>query len=213
MRLLCGWSSFRRHEQNNGQALLEDLERMNLFLIPLDDERRWYRYHHLFADVVNQRLKQLFPQQLSKLHRRASHWYEQNAMIAEATHHAILAGDQARAAQLVEQNGCSLLMRGEGFTLLKWVESVVPYTHKHPWLSILKAWGLALTGHLDQVEPTLRTAEGLFSPLDPAIEAKIMLGSIAAVRAYMANLHGETQLAANYAHGALEYLPVSNEFS
>jgi LuxR family maltose regulon positive regulatory protein len=200
-------------EQNNGQAILEDLERMNLFLIPLDDERRWYRYHHLFAEVVNQRLKHLFPRKLPELHRRASHWYEQNAMIAEATHHAIIAGDQARAAQLVEQNGCSLLMRGEGFTLLKWVESVVPYTQTHPWLSILKAWGLALTGHLDQVEPTLRTAEGLFSPLDPAIEAKIMLGSIAAVRAHMANLHGETQLAANYAHGALEYLPVSNEFS
>jgi LuxR family maltose regulon positive regulatory protein len=200
-------------EQTNGQAMLEYLDHMKLFLIPLDDERRWYRYHHLFADVVNQRLKHLFPQQLPELHRRASHWFEQNGMVAEATHHAIMAGDQARAAQLVEQNGCSLLMRGEGFTLLKWVESVAPYTHTHPWLSILKAWGLALTGHLDQVEPTLRTAEGLFSPLEPAIEAKIMLGSIAAVRAYMANLHGETQLAANYALGALEYLPVSNDFS
>ena len=63
------------------------------------------------------------------------------------------------------------------------------------------------------MEPTLQTAEGLFSPLDPAIEAKIMLGSIAAVRAFMANLHGEAQLAADYAHGALEYLPVSNDFS
>jgi LuxR family maltose regulon positive regulatory protein len=200
-------------EQTNGQAMLEDLERMNLFLLPLDDERHWYRYHHLFAEVVNLRLTHLFPQQLPELHNRASHWYEQNSMISEATHHAIMSGNQARAAQLVEQNGCSLLMRGEGFTLLKWVESVVPYTHTHPWLSILKAWGLALTGHLDQVEPTLQTAEGLFSPLDPAVEAKIMLGSIAAVRAYIANLHGEAQLAADYAQGALEYLPVSNDFS
>ncbi len=197
----------------DGQAMLEALEAMNLFVIPLDDRRQWYRYHHLFADVVNIRLKHLFPQQLPELHNRASQWYEQNAMITEATHHAILAGNQARAAQLVEQNGCSLLMRGEGYTLLKWVESVAPYTHTHPWLAILKAWGLALTGHLDQVEPNLRTAEGLFSPLDPAIEAKIMLGSIAAVRAYMANLHGEAHRAADYAQGALEYLPVSNDFS
>ncbi len=200
-------------EQNNGQAMLADLERMNMFLIRLDDERRWYRYHHLFADVVNLRQKHLFPQQLPELHRRASYWYEQNAMIPEATYHAIMAGNQARAAQLVEQNGCSLLMRGEGFTLLKWVESVGSYTQTHPWLSILKAWGLALTGHLDQVEPALQTAEGLFSPLETSIEAKIMLGSIAAVRAFMANQHGEAQLAADYARGALEYLPTSNDFS
>jgi LuxR family maltose regulon positive regulatory protein len=198
---------------DDGQAMLETLEAMNLFVIPLDDRRQWYRYHHLFTDVVNLRLKNLFPQQLPELHRRASDWYEQNAMISEATHHAIMAGNQARAAQLVEQNGCSLLMRGEGFTLLKWVESVAPYTLTHPWLSILKAWGLALTGHLDQVEPTLQTAEGLFSPLEPTIESKIMLGSIAAVRAFMANLHGEAQLAEDYAHGALEYLPVNNDFS
>ena len=197
----------------NGQAMLEALEAMNLFVIPLDEMRQWYRYHHLFADVVNLRLKHLFPERLPELHRRASGWYEQNAMISEATHHAIMAGNQAQAAELVEQNGCSLLMRGEGFTLLKWVESVAPFTHTHPWLSILKAWGLALTGHLDQVEPTLRTTEGLFSPLDPAIEAKIMLGSTAAVRAFVANQHGEAQLAADYAHGALEYLPVSNDFS
>jgi LuxR family maltose regulon positive regulatory protein len=198
---------------DNGQAMLEALEAMNLFVIPLDERRQWYRYHHLFAEVVNLCLKHLFPQQLPELHRRASQWYEQNAMISEATHHAIMAGNQARAAQLVEQNGCSLLMRGEGFTLLKWVESVMPYTRTHPWLSILKAWGLALTGHLDQVEPALQAAEALFSPLEPAIEAKIMLGSIAAVRAFMANLHGEARLAADYAHGALEYLPVSNDFS
>jgi LuxR family maltose regulon positive regulatory protein len=197
----------------NGQAMLEALEAKNLFVIPLDDRRQWYRYHHLFADMVNLRLNHLYPQEVSELHSRASQWYEQNGMISEATHHAIMGGNKALAAQLVEQNGCSLLMRGEGFTLLKWVESVAPYTHTHPWLLILKAWGLALTGSLDQVEPTLRMAEGLFSPLETSFEAKIMLGSIAAVRAHIANQHEETQLAADYAHRALEYLPVSNDFS
>ncbi|HSF79855.1 MAG TPA: LuxR C-terminal-related transcriptional regulator [Anaerolineales bacterium] len=200
-------------EQTNAQVILEDLERMNLFLIPLDDKRRWYRYHHLFAEVLNRHLEHLYPHLPAQLHRRASDWHEQNGMIAEATHHAIMGGNQARAAQLVEQNGCSLLMRGEGFTLLQWVESVAPFTQKHPWLSVLKAWGLALTGHLDQVEPTLQMAEGLFSPFEPALEVKIMLGSIAAVRAFIANLHGEAQLAEDYAQGALEYLPLSNDFS
>ena len=197
----------------DGQVMLEALEQMNLFVIPLDDKRQWYRYHHLFADVLNLRLERLFPEQLPELHRRASHWYEQNAMIPEAIQHALKAGDQPRAAQLVEQYGCSLLMSGEGFTLLKWVEAVEYYSQMHPWLAILKAWALALTGHLDRVEPTLQTAEGLFSPRPTTFEVKIMLGSIAAVRAYLANLRGESQLAIDYAQGALEYLPDSNTFS
>ena len=79
--------------------MLEALEHLNLFVIPLDNERRWYRYHHLFADVLNRRLEHLFPQQLADLHRRASHWYEQNGFIAEATQHALLIGDQDRAIQ------------------------------------------------------------------------------------------------------------------
>jgi LuxR family maltose regulon positive regulatory protein len=198
---------------NDGQAMLEALEAMNLFVIPLDDRRQWYRYHHLFADVVHMRLNHLFPQTLPELHHRASRWYEQASMISEATHHAVKAGDPERAAQMVEQNGCSLLMRGEGFTLLKWVESVSSYACTHPWLAVLKAWGLALTGNLELVQPTLQTAEGLFSPLDPSSEVKIMLGSIAAVRAFMANLRGDTHLAAEYAYGALEYLPANNDFS
>jgi len=85
-------------EPVNGQAMLESFEQMNLFVTQLDDSRRWYRYHHLFADVLMVRLEHLFPQQLNELHRRASHWYEQNALISEAIQHALKAGDQARAA-------------------------------------------------------------------------------------------------------------------
>ncbi|UCC88337.1 MAG: AAA family ATPase, partial [Anaerolineales bacterium] len=86
-------------------SVLEYLERANLFLIPLDDERRWYRYHHLFSDMLKRRLEHLFPHQLPELHRRASHWYEQNGFVSEATQHALLAGDRHRATQLVEQHG------------------------------------------------------------------------------------------------------------
>jgi len=200
-------------EPVNGQVLLETLEQMNLFVIPLDDRRQWFRYHHLFADVLRLRLGDLFPEQLPELHRRASRWYEQNEMISEAIQHALSAQDQPRAVQLVEQHGCSLLMSGEGFTLLKWVEAVESYSQTHPWLAILRAWALALTGHLDQVEPILQKAEGLFSPLPTTFETKVMLGSIAAVRAYMANTYGESQSAADHAQGALEYLPDGNEFS
>ncbi|OGO35482.1 MAG: hypothetical protein A2W35_21210 [Chloroflexi bacterium RBG_16_57_11] len=202
---------------DRGQSVLEILEQKNLFVTPLDDRRQWYRYHPLFADVLNIRLEHLFPQQLPELHRRASHWYEQNSMIHEAIQYAMMAQDQAHAAQLVEQYGCSLLMSGEGFTLLKWVEAVESYAQTHPWLAILKAWALARTGYEDQVDPSLRTAERLISSLEtslqPTIEGKIMLGSIAAARAYLSNSRGEADLAKNYAQGALKYLPDSNAFS
>jgi LuxR family maltose regulon positive regulatory protein len=193
--------------------MLETLEQMNLFLIPLDDERRWYRYHHLFADVLNRRLEHLFPHQLPELHRRASQWYEQNGFIPEATHHALMAGDQDRAAQLVEQNGCSLLMRGEVVTLLKWIEAVESHPQAGPWLAIQKVWALLLTGRLDRVEQPLQTAEQLISPLEPSIEVRTMLGSVAAARAHRANLQGDTRLAADFAQQALEQLHDSDSFS
>jgi LuxR family maltose regulon positive regulatory protein len=197
----------------DGQAMLEALEQKNLFVIPLDGERRWYRYHHLFADVLNRRLEHLYPQHLPGLHRRASQWLEQNGFILDAIRHALLAGDRDRAAQLVAQNGCMLLMAGEVVTLQRWIEAVGSYSQTHPWLAILKAWALALTGHPDQVEPTVQAAERLISPLEPTPEVKIMLGAAAAVRAYQANWRGDTRLAADFAQQALEYLPDSDPLS
>ena len=96
-----------------GSAMLETLERMNLFIIPLDEERHWYRYHHLFADVLSRHLEHLYPHQPCELHRRASQWYEQNGFIPEAIQHSLAAGDQDYATQLIEQNGVLLLIRGE----------------------------------------------------------------------------------------------------
>ena len=94
-----------------GQEMLEALERMNLFVIPLDDERRWYRYHHLFADVLRKRLEQHCPDSLPKLHQRASLWFEQNGLVPEAIGHSLTAGDQERVIQLIEQHGALLLIR------------------------------------------------------------------------------------------------------
>lgn len=197
----------------DSQSILEYLEHSNLFVVPLDDKRQWYRYHHLFAEVLTLHLEHLSPPQLPDLHARASHWYEQNGIILEATHHALMAKNRTRAVQLVERNGCSLLMRGEGFTLLKWIEAVESYVQTHPWLAVLKAWAFAMTGRVDEVEPMLQMAEGLISPDEPTSEVKIALGSIAAVRAYVANLHGQAQLAREFAQEALGYLPDGDAFS
>lgn len=202
-------------ERVDGQELLEALEHLNLFIIPLDDERRWYRYHRLFADVLNRYLEKVFPHRIPELHRRASRWYEHHGFISEAIQHTVMAGDQDRAAYLIEQNGGHLLMRGEAVTLLKWLEAVESYVHGRPWLVILKAWGLILSGQLERVEQTLRAAEHLVSSIETksTVKIKIMLGSLAAARALWANTQGETELAAGFARQALGYLPDSNPFS
>ena len=188
--------------------MLEALEQMNMFIIPLDRERRWYRYHHLFADVLNRRLEQAYPHLLPDLHRRASRWYEQNGLIFDAIRHAQLANDLDRAAQLLEQNGCLLLMRGEVINLLHMIEAVEPYSQTLPWIAIQKAWALCLTGQADQAEEPLETAARLVAPLPVTDDKRTMLGALTAARAYRANMRGETGLAADLARQALDYLPV-----
>jgi LuxR family maltose regulon positive regulatory protein len=194
-------------EETNAQGMLGDLERMNLFLVPLDNERRWYRYHHLFAEVLSRRLEQLYPQLPAELHQRASQWFEQNGFIPEAIQHSLAAGNQARTAQLIEQNGVLLLIRGEVTTLLQWIEAIEPYSQSHPWLYIFKAWAFALTGYLDRVNGMLRTAEELISTLEETSQVRIMKGTIAAARAFRANLQGEPLFAADFARQALGCLP------
>jgi LuxR family maltose regulon positive regulatory protein len=194
-------------EPFDGQGLLEALEKMNLFTIPLDDERHWYRYHHLFADVLRKRLEHQFPHLLPELYRRASQWYEKNGFIAETIQHAIVAGDQDRAAQLIEENGCFLLMSGEVATLLNWADAIEFQSETRPWLAVQKAWALAVTGDLERVEPTLLGPEKLLAPLEPTPEVGTLRGTIAAARAHCANSRGNTRLAAEYAQEALRQLP------
>ncbi|MFZ6026966.1 MAG: LuxR C-terminal-related transcriptional regulator [Chloroflexota bacterium] len=196
-----------------GQAMLEALEEKNLFVIPLDDERRWYRYHHLFADVLRKRLENRFPQMLPELHRRASRWYEQNGFISESIQQAILAEDHDRAAHLIEQNGCFLLISGEVATLLNWANVIEFHAENRPWLAIQKAWALALTGELDRSESILQVPEKLLAPLDPTAEVRTMQGTITAARAHCANSRGDTRSAAEYARLALAQLPDCNAIS
>ena len=115
----------------SGQATLEYLERANLFIVPLDNERRWYRYHHLFADLLRQRLHQSSASStgderdgVAELHRRASQWYEDNGLKIEAFHHAVAANDVERAERLIEGEGMPLHFRGAMTPVLNWLESL-----------------------------------------------------------------------------------------
>jgi len=194
----------------DGQCMLETLEKMNLFVVPLDEERRWYRYHHLFADVLNRRLEYQYPEMLPELYRRASAWYEKNGLIGDAIQYALSAGDQEHAAQLVEQNGCYLLMSGELFTLLKWMEAVESYLPAHPWLMVQKGWALTLAGRMEPAEQAFQTVERLVSTLEPTPDVNSMVGTISAGRAFWADMHGNIPEAARLAQQALDLLPDSD---
>jgi LuxR family maltose regulon positive regulatory protein len=152
--------------QGGGKAMLEALDRGNLFLVPLDDRRRWYRHHHLFADVLQARLLDEQPGQVPDLHRRASAWYEQNGEQPVAIGHALAAGDFERAADLVELAIPAMRRGRQEAKLLGWLE-VLPddVVQVRPVLSVYFAGALLVSGELKGIEGRLRNAERWLEPM------------------------------------------------
>jgi LuxR family maltose regulon positive regulatory protein len=151
--------------QGGGKAMLEALDRGNLFLVSLDDRRRWYRYHHLFADVLQARLLDEQPGQVQGLHRRASEWHERNGELSEAIRHALAAGDFERAAGLVELATLAMRRTRQEARLRGWLE-VLPdeVVLVRPVLSAQFAGVLLISGGLEGVEDRLRDAERWLEP-------------------------------------------------
>src|SRR5207244_10100899 len=137
--------------RETGQAMLETLERANLFVVPLDDKRRWYRYHQLFADVLQARSMEEQPDQLLTLHQRASEWFARNGQPTEAIHHAIAAGDFERVAILVELVARATVRKSnQSAALLEWLKSVPDeLIRARPVLSTYYAFGLLGMGEMD----------------------------------------------------------------
>ncbi|MFN8380617.1 MAG: LuxR C-terminal-related transcriptional regulator [Anaerolineales bacterium] len=147
-------------EQSGGQIRLETLQRGNFFIIPLDDKRYWYRYHHLFADVLHMYLTTEQPDRVPVLHRRASEWYEQNDSTPEAIHHALAAQDFDRVADLIERVLPILQQSRQEPALLAWLKALPDELfHNRPVLSVHYAGTLLQNGQLDGVESHLRDAE------------------------------------------------------
>jgi LuxR family maltose regulon positive regulatory protein len=145
--------------QDNTRAILEMLERANLFIIPLDDERRWYRYHHLFADLLLQRLIQDQPDTVPTLHTRASRWYEQNGLIDEAIDHALRAKEFERTAHLIEGVADGVWARGGDIKLWRWLDGLpAELVLSRPKLCIYRAWELFVSGRQDEAEEFLQAA-------------------------------------------------------
>src|SRR5215204_1856388 len=205
--------------RNDGQQMLERLEHDNLFVIALDDERRWYRYHHLFADFLRSRLQRGQPERMRELHRRAAEWYEQNGWTSEAVRHALAAQEHDRAADLVEQVARKMWNRGEVMTLLGWLEALPEETRRRrPQLLLQYSAALLWVGRLDDVEPLVQEIEravgvseqGRDEDLQPSADEplrRVLLGGVAATRSWHAYLKGEPHGAIALARRALAILP------
>ncbi len=188
---------------DGSQAMLEYLEDNNLFVVPLDDERHWYRYHSLFADLLRQRLWREKRELVPELHRRASAWYEQNGLIPEAVSHALFSENQVRAANLIEWTAWTTLIRGEIRTVRGWLDRLSDeLIHSRPQLGVLYAWALILSGELEHVEPFLEN-----------VDLEHVPGEVAAIRAYVANLRDDLPRASHLAHQVFQYLPETKWFS
>jgi LuxR family maltose regulon positive regulatory protein len=180
-------------DQEDGQETLEHLQCANLFIVPLDNERHWYRYHHLFTDLLRRRLLQLQSDRVAELHVRASAWFEKNGMGIEAFQHAAIANDVERAERLIEVDGVPLQYRGEAALVLKWLASLpAEELDARPGLWVTYASALNLTGQPADAEKKLDAAEAALSAqavtgsTTPDDRTSDLIGHIAAVRAMMA---------------------------
>jgi ATP/maltotriose-dependent transcriptional regulator MalT len=199
---------------SDGQAILENLEHANLFIASLDNEGIWYRYHHLFAEVLQARLRESHPETLADLHLRASEWYEAQNLFIEAVQHALSSGTVDRASQLIEQHRWALLGRGEAHTLHRWLDELPEkLLCNRPGLSLAYAWILSLLEQPEGIEARLLDAEQALAtrPEQEFIENKnVIRGEIATLRAEIALSQSEIPRAVALCRQALELLPKEN---
>jgi LuxR family maltose regulon positive regulatory protein len=150
-----------------GAAILESLDRDNLFVVPLDDGRRWYRYHHLFADALKARLARDRPDLVPQLHRLASAWHEEHDLPEDAVAHALAAADFGRAARVIESVIPSIRRSRQDATLLRWL-TLLPdeVIDRRPVLGVYRAWSSLVAGDLAAVEPRLHAVELTLAAID-----------------------------------------------
>ncbi len=200
--------------REDGKEILDILERNNLFLIPLDDERKWFRYHHLFADVLQAHLLEAQPEQISSLHQRASAWFEQNDLRSDAIRHALAAKDFEYAAGLIELARPAMDLGYQSSTWLGWVKALPEVlVRNRPVLSMGYGWALLDGGELEASEARLQDAERLLNvPSDKMVvvdneQFRSLPASIATARAYRSLALGDVPGTVKYARQALELTP------
>jgi len=215
--------------QDNGQQTLEYLEQANLFIVPLDNERQWYRYHHLFADLLRQKVRQTHLEQIPTLHRRASEWYEQEGLLSDAIRHALAAEEYERAADLAELAWPAWSGTSQSIAWLGWVKELPEeIVRARPVLCVAFAQAFLNVGKLEAAEARLIDVERWLKPMvemsdrQKASSSKMVVvdekqfqrlpASLAAVRAYHAQAVGNLQGTVKYAKRALDLLTEEDHY-
>lgn len=194
----------------SGQQVLEYLDRANLFLVPLDNERRYYRYHHLWADLLRHHLRRTAPESIPRLQARAAEWFEAQGSIADAVDHWLEAGDWANAVRIVQQFGWEWVSNGRFQQLLAWRQHLPdPLIHAHPWLCIFYSWVLIFSGRTAEGEVYLSSAaKSLSSSAETADpDRRRQHGHIATLHAYLAAIRHDVVGISHHSSLALQYLP------
>lgn len=198
----------------SGHDMLMELDRKNLFVIPLDAERRWYRYHHLFADILRRRLLESTKgSDISQLHQRASIWYESHGFEIEAFHHAVEAGDIERSSRLLQGGGMPLHLRGAARLTLDWLESLPSKElDGRPELWVYYGSALLISGKPTGVEQKLQAAEAALEGGEQDASVRDLVGWIAATRATLASLMltDPRDIADSHLHAAEEAMQLSD---
>ncbi len=199
---LCGELCRAVTGDSASQQMLEKMERTNLFVIPLDDQRGWFRYHHLFADLLRQRLSLVAPDSVPALHCQASLWYEQNYFLTQAIEHALAANDNQKAIQLIGKYIESIWEHGDQTRLTRWLTSLPEdEISQHPLILTHHAFALCFSGQFDAAEAQLELAGRSTNT-----NQKLFAGTSATVRAYASLYGNEIEAAADYAKLALDHL-------
>ena len=203
--------------RTDSQAMLERVEQAGLFLVPLDDVRGWWRYHHLFADLLRARMQQQWPGRVAGLHRAAAAWCEDHGLADDAVRHALAAGDAAWSMRLVERHADAFLLRSEGATLQRWLAALpAGLVGSRPRLLLAQA-RLALLSHrveaaeaaLDAAERALANSPGVADePFEPSVgRAASHLANVPAAitlgRTLLAVLHGDAERAITFGRRTL----------
>jgi LuxR family maltose regulon positive regulatory protein len=204
---LCGPLCDAVTGESGGQEILENLEHANLFLTPLDDERKWYRYHHLFAEVLQARLQQTQHDVLTKLHRRAGNWFANQGRNQEAVRHLLAGADFEVASLLIESVAGGMLRRGASASLMRWLNALPEeIILSRPRLCLARGWTFLWgpSPHVESVDQWARLALQL-TVADKSSDVEVK-GEAAALLATTASIRWDVARSRELATQALEYL-------
>ncbi len=206
-------------EKTGSYGMLKQIEQANLFVIALDEQRQWYRYHHLFAEFLRVQLHRQYPEQVKSIHRKAAFWYEQHGYMTEAITHLLAASDAELAADCIERYCDTLIKHGELTTLMNWIASLPKnVVHTRPRLCLYYAAALGSTNKLDAAESQVREAEHILYKLGQqnAItqeNLQSVMSELVTVRTSLAGFRGDIPHTIQLSQQALAQIPEENVFA